>query len=141
MGSCVFCDIIRGTAEACIVYRDDRCCVFMDIYPASQGHVLVIPLQHAASMSDLDGETGGHLFRVAMKIAGAIRKSEIRCEGINFHLADGPAAGQEIFHVHLHIIPRVAGDGFGFRFARGRAVRPGKTDLDETAEKIRTALQ
>jgi histidine triad (HIT) family protein len=75
-----------------------------------------------------------------MKIAEAIRKSDIKSEGINFHLADGSAAGQEIFHVHLHVIPRFTGNGFGFKFARGRAVRPPKTELDETAEKIRTAL-
>ena len=140
MGSCIFCDIIEGKAEASMVYRDDRCCAFLDIYPASQGHVLVIPLQHAASMSELDGETGGHLLKVGMEIAAAIRRSDIKCEGINFHLADGRAAGQEIFHVHLHIIPRVAGDGFGFRFARGRAARPAKAELEGTAEMIRSAL-
>jgi len=141
MSSCIFCDIVEGTAEASMIYRDDRCCAFLDIFHASQGHVLVIPLAHAASMGELDGKTGGHLLEVGMDIAAAIRRSDIRCEGINFHLADGRAAGQEIFHVHLHIIPRVAGDGFGFKFARGRAARQAKAELDRTAEAIRSALQ
>ena len=141
MEACIFCDILEGKAEASVVYRDERCCAFLDIFPANPGHVLVIPLKHSAHMSDLDEDTGGHMFRIGMRIAEAIRRSELRSDGINFHLADGSAAGQEIFHVHLHVIPRIRGDGFGFKFARGRAPQSQKSDLESVAEKIRKTLQ
>ena len=140
MGSCIFCDILEGKAEASIVFRDQKCCAFLDIQPANPGHVLIIPLQHVAHMSEIDEETGAHIFRIGMRIAEAVRRSEIQCEGINFHLADGAAAGQEIFHVHLHIIPRIRNDGFGFKFARGRASRSQRSDLESVAETIRGAL-
>ena len=141
MSDCIFCDILKGKTEASIVLRDQICCAFLDIQPANLGHVLIIPVQHAASMSELDEETGAHIFRIGMRIAKAIRSSEIQCEGINFHLADGAAAGQEIFHVHLHIIPRIQDDGFGFKFARGRALQAPRIDLNSVAEKIRTVLE
>lgn len=140
MGSCLFCDILEGKGEASMIYRDEQCCAFLDLYPANPGHALVIPVKHAAQMNELDEETGGYMFLVGMRIAEAIRKSELQSDGINFHLADGSAAGQEIFHVHLHIIPRIQGDGFGFKFARGRVPQSQRLDLESVAEKIREAL-
>jgi histidine triad (HIT) family protein len=140
MGSCLFCDILEEKAEASIVYRDEHCCAFLDLYPANPGHVLVIPVKHAAQTSELDEEIGGHIFQVGLKLAEAIRRSKLKCDGINFHLADGSAAGQEIFHVHLHIIPRIQGDGFGFKFARGRIPRAERSDLESVAVTIRKAL-
>ena len=140
MGSCIFCDILEGKAEASIVYRDEWCCAFLDLYPANPGHVLVIPVKHAAHMSELDEEIGGRVFQVGMRIAEAIRKSDLHSDGINFHLADGATAGQEIFHVHLHIIPRIQGDGFGFKFARGRVPQAHKSDLESVADTIRGAF-
>lgn len=140
MGDCIFCDILEGNAEASVVYRDNMSCAFLDLFPANPGHVLVIPVKHAACMSELDAETAGHMFRIGMRIAQALRSSELECEGINFHLADGAAAGQEIFHVHLHVIPRIRGDGFGFKFARGRTPESSRTDLKSVAKKIRSVL-
>lgn len=140
MGSCIFCDILEGRVEASVVYRDDQCCAFLDIFPANPGHVLVIPVKHAAQMSALNEETGGHMFRIGMRLAEALRRSELESDGINYHLADGSAAGQEIYHVHLHVIPRIQGDGFGFKFARGRALRSQQSDLDSVAEEIRKVL-
>ena len=97
----------------------------MDIRPVNPGHLLVIPLVHAAGLTTLESDTGAQMFRVGQRLAEAIRRSGVRCEGINFLLADGEAAGQEVFHVHLHVIPRYAGDGFGFRIrARFRRVCP-----------------
>ena len=88
----------------------------MDIFPVNPGHVLVIPTSHSAFLAELDPEAGAELFRVAQRVAAALRRSDPRCEGVNLFLADGEAAGQEIFHVHLHVIPRQRGDGSGFRF-------------------------
>jgi len=116
MSSCIFCDIVAGLAPASVVHRDDCCLAFMDIQPVTPGHLLIVPLAHAASLADLDPAIGGRLFAAAQRVASGIRLSGLRADGINFFLADGEAAGQEVFHVHLHVFPRFAGDGFGLRF-------------------------
>lgn len=108
---CVFCDIIRGDAPASVVYADDQVVAFMDIQPVNPGHLLVVPRAHATYLVDLDEAVGGHLFQVGMRLAQAVRQVNVRCEGVDLFLADGEAAGQEILHVHLHIIPRFTGDG------------------------------
>lgn len=115
MDDCIFCRVVNGIEPASIVYSDDKVLAFMDITPVNPGHLLVIPKAHAAQLSELDSETGGHMFKVAMSIAEALRHSGIQCEGINLFLADGAAAFQDIFHVHLHVIPRFRGDGFGLK--------------------------
>jgi histidine triad (HIT) family protein len=140
MGNCTFCDILAGKLPASTVYQDEICSVFMDIRPVNSGHVLVIPKQHAASLAEMDENTGGHLFAIGQRVAAALRRSGIRCEGINFFLADGEPAGQEVFHVHLHIFPRYEGDGFGLRFGPHYYKRPSRAELDAVAEKIRLTL-
>jgi diadenosine tetraphosphate (Ap4A) HIT family hydrolase len=139
-GGCVFCEILAGRAPASIVHRDDRSCALMDILPVNPGHVLVIPVSHAAFLAELVPEAGADLFRVGQRVAAAIRRSDPRCQGVNLLLADGEAAGQEIFHVHLHVIPRYRGDGSGFRFGARGAPPPARAALDEIAEKLRTSL-
>ena len=123
-----------------MVYQDEVCSAFMDIQPVNPGHTLVVPNLHAASLAGLDARTGGHVFGVAQRIAAALRaaaqEGELRCEGVNLFLADGEVAGQEVFHVHLHVIPRFAGDGFGFRFGPAYGVRPPKVKLDSLAARI-----
>jgi histidine triad (HIT) family protein len=123
-----------------MVYADERCAAFMDIQPVNPGHLLVIPIRHASSLADLDEDTGAHMFRIAHRLAGALRRSSVRCEGVNLFLADGRAAGQEVFHVHLHVLPRYIGDGFGLRFHPSYFDRPKRSQLDEVAAKIRRAL-
>jgi histidine triad (HIT) family protein len=113
----------------------------MDIQPVNPGHVLVIPRAHVADLSELDEETGGHMFKVAVRISKALRRSGLRCEGVSLHLADGKAAFQEVFHVHLHVIPRFRGDGFGLKFGPDYGLRPSKEELDMTADKIRAAMR
>lgn len=139
--TCVFCDIIRGTEPASIVYDDESIVAFMDIQPVNHGHLLVVPRAHARHLSDVEPETIPHLFRVGAVLSGALRRSAIRCDGISFYLADGEAAGQEVFHVHLHVIPRLLGDGFGFRFGPRYHLRPDRATLDDAAKTIRTALE
>ncbi len=141
MSSCIFCDIVSGRAPASTIYRDEQCVAFMDIRPVTPGHLLVIPLVHAAYLADLDPVVGGALFRVGQRLASAIRRSGLRAEGINFFLADGEVAGQEVFHVHLHVLPRFRGDGFGLRFppSYGRVAERSRLDADAAA--IVKALQ
>lgn len=138
--SCAFCEIIDGRAPASFVYDDERVVAFMDIRPVNPGHVLVVPRDHASYLADLDPEVGGHLFRVGMRLAVALRRSALRCEGINLYLADGEAAGQEVWHVHLHTVPRFRGDGFGLRFGPDYGRQPGRESLDEVAAAVRQAL-
>jgi histidine triad (HIT) family protein len=140
MAECVFCEILSDRSPSSLVYQDERCSAFMDIQPVNPGHLLVVPNRHAAALADLEEETGAHMFRIAQQLAAAVRRSGIRCEGVNLFLADGEVAGQDVFHVHLHVIPRYAGDGFGFRFGPEYFNRPPRSELDRLAEQIRSAL-
>jgi histidine triad (HIT) family protein len=141
MGDCVFCNIIKGSAPASIAYSDERVMAIMDVQPVNLGHVLIIPKIHAAQLSELSEETGAHMFKIATRIAEALRRSDIKCEGINLFLADGQTAGQEVFHVHLHVIPRFRGDGFKIRFGPSYSSRPEREELDRVGEKIREAMR
>lgn len=139
MSSCIFCDIATGKAPASVVYRDDKCMAFMDIQPVTAGHLLVIPLAHAAGLADLDAHLGGHIFQVAQRLASGIRRSGLKADGVNFLLADGEAAGQEVFHVHLHVFPRFGGDGFGHRFGPEYGRPVARERLDQEAAAIAKA--
>lgn len=141
MEDCVLCRIVKGTTPASIVYSDERIMAFLDIQPINPGHVLVIPKAHAARLSDLDKETGAHMFETAMHVAAALERSEVRLEGVNLFLADGEAAGQDIFHVHLHVIPRFKGDGFRIDCGPGYGLKPDRRELEMVASKIREALR
>lgn len=135
---CVFCAIVDGAERASVVHEDDGVIAFLTIGPVTPGHVLVVPKRHAAFVADLDEETGARLFRVSMRLAAALRRSGLRCEGVNWFLADGAAAFQEIFHVHLHVFPRYAGDGF--RLDANWSERPARAELDNVAAHIRAVL-
>jgi histidine triad (HIT) family protein len=124
-----------------MVHQDALCSVLMDIQPVNPGHVLVIPNQHAAYLADLEEETGAHMFRIAQRTAAALRVSGVQCEGVNFFLADGEAAMQDVFHVHLHVFPRYPGDGFGLKLSPDYFTLPERSELDGIAEDIRNALE
>ena len=141
MTDCVFCKIVEGVFDSVKIYEDDLLLSFMDIQPVNKGHILIIPKKHVELAADLDESTAGEMFKLANKINKALRKSGIRTEGINYFLADGEAAGQEVFHTHLHIIPRFKDDGFGLKFPEGyRKILPGREELKSLSEQIRTAL-
>jgi histidine triad (HIT) family protein len=127
---------VAGDGETSVVHEDERTVAFMDIRPVVRGHLLVVPRVHAAGLAELDPEDGAQLVRVGQRAAAALRASSLRCEGVNLFLADGEAAGQEVFHVHLHVLPRHAGDGFGLRFPPDYAIRQ-RPELDEAAAAIR----
>jgi len=135
---CVFCAIADGEVESSRLCEDDRVLVFMDIQPVVRGHLLVVPREHAPYLADLGADDGAAMFETGRRAAAALRESGLRCEGVNLFLADGEAAGQDVFHVHLHVIPRFKGDGFGLRFPPDYAVK-GRGDLDEAAGAIREA--
>ncbi len=136
-GACVFCGIVEGRLEASLLYDDQRVVAFMDLNPITPGHLLVIPKAHAASLDELDAEDGAQAFRVAQRLAAAVRASGLRSEGVNPFLADGEAAGQEVFHVHLHVLPRYEGDGFRLAVTPGS---PTRSELDEVAGRLRALI-
>lgn len=138
---CVFCRIIQGDEPASIVHSGDGLVAFMDIQPVNPGHVLVVPRVHATRLAELDPQTAGWMFQLGRELAGALGASGIRCEGVNLFLADGPAAGQEVDHVHLHVIPRYRQDGFGFKFGPSYRNLPNRSELDRTATAIIRALE
>lgn len=140
MDDCIFCDILSGKSEASIIYRDETCVAMMDVRPVNAGHLLVIPVRHASHLADLEPKVGQALFATAQRIAAAIPRSGIRAEGINLLLADGEAAGQEVFHVHLHVIPRFEGDGFGYTFPPNYGRMPPREELETRAAQIKRAL-
>jgi histidine triad (HIT) family protein len=136
--TCIFCAIVGGDAPATFVHEDDTVVAFLDISPVTPGHLLVVPRAHLPALADLDAGTGARMFEIARRMAAALRGSGLRCDGVNLFYSDGKAAFQEVFHAHLHVLPRFAGDGFGLVVDRGR--RPDRSELEETGEQIRTAL-
>lgn len=138
---CIFCKILTRQSPVSLVFEDDRAAAFMDIQPVNPGHVLVVPKRHAANLAELDYEDGAHLWRTGQRVAQALYQTGLRCEGVNFFLADGAAAGQEVFHVHLHVFPRFSGDGFGIRLGPDSHKIAPRWQLDADAEKIRAALK
>ena len=134
---CLFCDIVAGRLESSRVHEDAHVVAFMDIQPVTPGHLLVIPRAHADSLEVLDEDLGTRIFGVAHRLARALRRSGLPCDGVNMFLADGEAAFQEVFHVHLHVFPRTAGDGF--RIDADWRVRD-RDELDATAERIRRGI-
>jgi histidine triad (HIT) family protein len=138
--SCVICDIVAGRLAGSVVSDSGPVVVFADLYPVNPGHQLVVPRSHAVGLDDLDPVLGQEMFRAAQQVASAIRRADLRCEGINLFLADGAAALQEIFHVHLHVIPRFRGDGFRLHSGQSRRPTP-RAELDRVAAMIRAQLE
>ena len=140
MDGCIFCKILAGDTPNSTVYRGKLCTAIMDIQPVNPGHLLVIPNHHATYLADLDEEVGAHMFRVAHRIAAALRESGVNCEGVNLFLADGEAAMQEVLHVHLHVLPRFEGDDFGLKFGPDYGKRPDRSELDRIAADVKRQL-
>jgi histidine triad (HIT) family protein len=138
--NCVFCKILSGEFPCSEIYRDEEVVAFLDIQPVNPGHVLIIPVEHYPFLEDLNPDVGAKLFKIGQKIARAIRKSEVRSEGINFLLADGEEAGQEVWHTHLHVFPRYKNDGFGLKHSEEYFNKPERNELDYIASVIKSCL-
>ncbi|MFY7066356.1 HIT family protein [Nocardiopsis changdeensis] len=134
---CLFCGIAAGRLPASPVYEDDLVVAFMDLYPVTPGHVLVVPRAHVVGLGGLDDAVGARLWSVARRVGTALRGGAVRCEGVNLFLADGEAAGQEVFHVHLHVFPRFAGDPFSIHAVWEEADR---AVLDGQAARLRALV-
>jgi histidine triad (HIT) family protein len=136
--SCVFCRVLDGEMPASVVVETDLVIAFLDVCPASAGHTLVLPRRHVESLSGL---TSAELTQIALcsqRIAGALKRVAVPCEGITLSLADGAAAGQDIPHVHLHVIPRFSKDDLGWRAVGNPAQR---AELDALSRQMKIALE
>ena len=133
--SCVFCDIVAGQAHASIVYEDETTMAFMDLMPITPGHLLVIPKAHYRNLFDVPPAVAAQLMEVGTRLARALRRAT-ECAGMNVHIANEAPAGQSVWHLHLHLIPRYAGDGFGLRFPPGYGRRATRAELDRMAALI-----
>ena len=109
MSDCIFCDIVRDQAPCHRVYEDDDVLVFLDIFPLSPGHTLVIPKPHATDLFEMSEEAVEAISRVSLRIAHTIR-TVLDPDGVMVAQLNGAAAGQTIFHYHMHLIPRAHGD-------------------------------
>ena len=134
---CIFCAIVARQAEASVVYEDETVVAFVDLNPIVQGHLLVVPRVHAEGLEDLDRATSAHVWSVGHDMARALRRSSLRCEGINVLLCDGEVAFQTVFHFHLHVIPRYAGDGWTIK---PEVQERDRSLLDSDAQAIRAAI-
>ena len=140
MENCIFCKIVRGEIPGTIIYEDDKVLSFLDINPINPGHALVIPKEHLEFLADMSSDLAEPMWEAGRKVAAALRNADIRCEGISLLLADGSPAGQEVPHVHLHVIPRYSGDKSGFRFPPDRK-KPEGEEWDNIAESIRSNIR
>lgn len=135
MKKCVFCDIAAGRAPASLVHDDELAMALMTINPANPGHTLVVPKEDVTNLADLGDGLAAHLFSVTVRVAEAVKKSGLRCEGIDLFLSNEEPR-QEILHLHMHVVPRFQGDGLSVILGR---LRPTRGELDETASVIRRA--
>ena len=110
--SCPFCEIVAGRREQEVVYADGQVVAFLCEPPAAWGHVLVVPRAHVADIWSIEPEDAEAVMRTARRVAGALRDS-LGAEGINLRQNSGAASGQDVFHFHLHVVPRYHGDALG----------------------------
>jgi histidine triad (HIT) family protein len=139
-GHCIFCDLIKGAAEVSICYEDATAIAFMDIQPVNAGHVLVVPRAHYETLQDIPREVGLHLYQVAARLIPVVQKVAGAAD-MNVVVNSGPAAGQNVFHYHIHLIPRKHGDGFDIPLPFPGSEMPDRTMLDAMAAQIIAATR
>lgn len=137
---CVFCTVLAGRAPASLVYEDDGIAAFLDLFPVHPGHTLVVPRLHVTDLLSCPADLAGRLLIVSTELAPAIVKAT-GAAGFNVWTANGRAAGQDIFHPHLHVLPRHDGDSFGLRFPQGCPREASRAKLDAMAHRIREGIK
>ena len=121
---CIFCKIANGEIPSATVYEDSICRVILDVNPANKGHALIIPKEHFDNIYSMDAETAAKIFTIATEVAKA-QKAELNPDGLNILQNNGEAAGQTVFHFHMHLVPRYIKDNVTMTWI------PGKADTEE----------
>ena len=125
--NCIFCKIAKGEIPSTTLYEDEDFRVILDLGPATRGHALLLPKNHFANLFELDDETAQKAILVAKKMAGKM-KDALGADGFNLVQNNGEAAGQTVFHFHMHLIPRYENDNAGILW------EPGETTPEDMAE-------
>lgn len=133
MKDCVFCKIISGEKQGYKIYEDSSTIAILDIAPVNRGHALVMPKKHAENLSELSEEEVKNLFTSVQKVASSM-KENLGAEGINYFINEGKVAGQIIFHVHCHVLPRYSDDGINFHTPRKKM---SEEEMRKIAERLR----
>ena len=137
---CVFCRIAKGEAPALKVYEDEKAVAFLDIHPSAPGHTLIIPKAHVARVEDLPENDAAALFRALHRLVGPIQAA-VDAPASTIGINNGRESGQEVPHVHIHVIPRSRGDRGGIIQGVSRLHgRLGKNEMEMIAERIRARL-
>lgn len=126
--NCIFCKIAGGMIEAATLYEDEAFRVILDLSPATKGHALIIPKEHFANVFEMPEDTAGRAFILAKRIAEKLTDA-LQCDGFNIVQNNGAAAGQTVFHFHMHLIPRYEGDGAGITWKPGTLTETDKDDI------------
>ena len=137
MTQCLFCRILAGELSSSPVLEDDLVVAFLDIHPVNPGHALIVPRRHVEFFTDLMPKEVEQLARAGQRVATALKRGFDSCEAVTLSLADGAAAGQDVPHTHLHVVPRRTGDGFGWRAA---GTLQDRNTLDTIASRLRVAV-
>ena len=136
MADCVFCRIVAKQIPASIVWEDELTLAFMDIGSVNPGHVLVACKPHAENIFSLDEHHAAAVFQTTARVARAVDKA-FAPQGVTLYQANGRAAGQTVFHFHIHVVPRHEGDGMELAWP---LQNPPRAALEEAAERIRRAV-
>ena len=135
--SCIFCRIARGEVPSHSVYEDESTLAFLDINPSAPGHTLIIPKAHVTRVEDLSEEDAEALFRALHTLVGGVQEA-VEAPASSVGINNGPESGQEVPHVHIHIIPRTRGDRGGIMQGLVRTTgRPSGEAMLDIAERIR----
>ena len=137
MSDCVFCKIVAGQIPSTKVHEDALTLAFMDIGQVNPGHVLVAVKPHVENIYGLDDRSAAAVFQTAARVARALRKAYAP-EGVTLYQANGAAAGQTVYHFHLHIVPRYDKDGMDLTWP---STNPPREQLEASAAKLRAALE
>lgn len=137
MSDCVFCKIVAGQIPSTKVHEDELTLAFMDIGEVNPGHVLVAVKPHVDNIYDLNDTLAAAVFRTAARVARAVKKAYAP-EGMTLYQANGAAAGQTVFHFHLHLVPRLAEDGLRLTWP---VKNPPREQLEANAARLRAALE
>lgn len=125
---CIFCKIANGDIPSATIYEDEEFRVVLDLGPAAKGHALILPKDHYADLYEIDEEVAGRVFKLAKKMATKMTEA-LGCDGFNIVQNNKPAAGQTVFHFHMHLIPRYEGDNAGFGWNVGTLTDEDKADI------------
>ncbi|MCI5511344.1 MAG: HIT family protein [Oliverpabstia sp.] len=136
MENCIFCKIAAGEIPSATLYEDEDFRVILDLGPASKGHALILPKQHYANLYELPDELAEKVIRLAKKMVIAMTKA-LQCDGFNVVQNNGEAAGQTVFHFHMHLIPRYKDDHAGVTWTPGKLTDEVR---DEVLAKVRACL-